>query len=425
MWNTSYTKPIKDEGWAPPKEQFVPSVQIVPEKFRYDLEGTCKTWKDFGNWELNLLKELDDLPALEKAKIQTIVKDLTGDKEKIRVLFHYLQESTRYINVSIKTGGMKPYPASYVAEKKYGDCKALSNYFKSCLSVTGIGAYYTSINAGSEIGKFDCSFPSQQFNHIILFVPLEKDTLWLDCTSDLAFGYLGTFTQNRPAFVSMTDSSKLLMTPALGFDDVLENRNIRIEIISESLTKADFNDTYKGEKYELYSYVLSSLSETQRKQYIPKVLQPGFQLENYSLTIPERDTPEISLKYTATSDKVLKVYGNESLVKIIPAINTFLEDPKNRTLPIQIDYPIHRIDSCVYIIPGFYKISDVPENIRMKTPYGEYTANFTIKGHTVLVNKQLKINSGSYSLAEYQKFYSFIKDILESENSTYITLTKS
>ncbi len=232
IWQTSYTQTFSPENWAPPSEQLMPYVDIVPENFRYINEGSNRSWHSYGNWNLGLLDGLNDLPLTEKFKIHNLTDTIANEKEKIRRLFHYLQDETHYLNVSIKTGGLKPYPASYVAEKKYGDCKALTNYFKSCLSVIDINSFYTTIHAGDEIETLDYDFPSQQFNHVILFVPTKKDTLWVDCTSDLAFGYLGTFTQNRPALVLNDNASTLIMTPELSFDDVLENRKITAKITS-------------------------------------------------------------------------------------------------------------------------------------------------------------------------------------------------
>ena len=423
-WQTSFPKPVLAETWSPPLLQFIPYVEIVPDEFYYVLKGSHKSWESYGNWNLGLLNGLDDLPLMEKYKIQAITNNIRDEKEKIRVLFHYLQDATRYINISIKTGGLKPYPASYVAKNKYGDCKALSNYFRSCLSVIDVKAYYTTINAGDVIEAIDPGFPSQQFNHVILFIPLKQDTIWVDCTSDLAFGYLGTFTQNRPAFVLNDNASKLIMTPPLTFSDVLESRKINARINPDKTMKADFTTILRGDKYELLSYIMTALSESERFQYLGRrIVETGFQMDNYSLTVPDRDTPEICLKYTASSDKMMKAYGNESLVKIIPLYFPFMEEPKKRELPVQIDYPVYNVDSIEYAIPETYTVTDIPKNITITSDYGEYKADFLLSGHSLLAIKQLKLNVGTYPLDEYQKFYNFISHLSEAENSFYLTMT--
>lgn len=424
LWSASYKNPVKPEEFSPPENQFIPSVDVVPFNFVYELNGSYESWKSYGNWNYKLLNGLDDLPLTEKYRIHALTDSIQDEKEKIRVLFHYLQDATRYINVSIKTGGLKPYPASYVAENKYGDCKALSNYLKTCLSEVNIKSYYTTINADEVIEPVLPDFPSQQFNHVILFIPLKQDTLWVDCTSNLAFGYLGTFTQNRQALVMDYDASALVKTPALKIKDVLEIRNIDVKIDVDKTIKADFINTFHGDMYETLSYIMTEMSESQRSQYLrDNTIEPGFQLDTYSFSAPQRDIPEIQIKYSATSDQIVKEYGLESLVKIIPMYALSFEEPKKRKLPVQINFPVNRVDTLHYAITANYEIHSIPKSSGISSKYGEYQTDFQLKGQTVLAFKHLIIFPGSYPLNEYQQFYDFLLSISESENSFYISLT--
>lgn len=425
-WHAEFPSALEPENWSPSYQEFIPYVEVAPEKFVFENEGSQSSWTLFGNWNLQLLNGLDDLPLPEKVKIHSLTDGIADQKEKIRKLYHYLQDETRYINVSIKTGGMKPYPASYVTEKKYGDCKALTNYFRSCLAEIGITSYYSAVNAGDENEPVDTAFSAQQFNHVFLFIPSGKDTLWLDCTSKLAFGYLGTFTQNRPALVLKKDNSKLIMTPRLTADDVLEERKIKASIGITGEMKADYECMVRGEKYEYLSQLQSELNESERKRYLDKrFVNNGFLLDSYSISTPERDKPVAQLHFSATSGQMLKTYGNESLLKIIPVSFAFIEEPKKRKLPVQFNYPYNRIDSCEYEIPANYSISAIPDNIDMESPFGRYKVNFQKKAQSVLVVKQIIINAGTYKTDQYTGFYTFITRIGESEQSLYITLTNN
>ena len=136
-----------------------------------------------------------------------------------------MQDNTRYVNVTLGIGGMKPYPAEYVSNNKYGDCKALTNYMKALLQCAGIESYYSTIYAGGTApGSDPLKCPGQQFNHVILAVPLENDTLWLENTSNTnPFAYPGTFTQNRQALLVDGSKSRLVRTPSLNETDVQGN----------------------------------------------------------------------------------------------------------------------------------------------------------------------------------------------------------
>ena len=125
--------------------------------------------------------------------------NLTDTYKKVAVLYDYLQKNTHYVLVTFGIGGLQPYEASYVARNKYGDCKALSNFMVALLKEAGIKSYPVAIWGGEEEREFVKDFPSHQSNHIICAVPIEKDTVWLECTTSqfLPAGYLSWFTANR------------------------------------------------------------------------------------------------------------------------------------------------------------------------------------------------------------------------------------
>jgi transglutaminase-like putative cysteine protease len=269
-----------------------------------------------------------------------VIKNTANDKEKIRKLYHYLQDETRYINVTINIGGLKPYPASYVAKNKYGDCKALTNYFKSILDYIEIPSYYTKVYAGSPINKIDKNFPSQQSNHIILYIPLKGEDIWLDCTSDGAFDYLGTFTQNRDAFIVDLNNSKFIKTPNLKPIEVLETRNIKINY-NPNYATVKFTNTYKGNSYENILNLEKNYNESEKSRILRNyIVEDGFQLIDYNISYLNRDSVEIKVSYNAATLGIYNHYGNDILLNNIAFPLPNFEMPNVRKLPVQIDYPI-------------------------------------------------------------------------------------
>jgi len=424
-WKASYNRLIESEIYSPVTIDFLPNVFIVPEKFNYEQSGSFSSWLSYGNWQYRLIEGLTELPTEEKAKIRSLIQGITDEKEQIKILYHYLQDATRYINITIETGGLKPYPASYVAENKYGDCKALTNYFRSVLQFIGIQSYYTKVWAGDQIKEIDKTLPSQQFNHAILYVPLATDTLWLDCTSDGPFNKPGTFTQNRDAFIVDNEQSHFAHTPALLKEDVREIRKIMIISGENNTGHANFKNIYRGETFETLFFVSRGVSESKKSQIVRNnFIESGFELSEFSLVPSARDSSVISLNYSAISTKVFKKYGKEILIRNIPFSIPPFKEPKYRTLPVKLDYPIFKTDTLEYEIPVGYAVTGALTDEHISTEFGEYELKSQHKGSKVIIIKHFLLNSGIYSVEKYKSFYDFVHKVNGIENNTYIVTTK-
>lgn len=423
-WHTNYTDIIKQEVFSPEISSLLPTVSVTPSDFYFEKKGSFANWQLYGDWQFELLQGLSELPIKEKNKIHSLIDNIEDEKEKIKILYHYLQDETRYINISIGTGGMKPYSATYVAQNKYGDCKALTNYFKSILDYLEIKSYYTKVYAGTPTKVIDKNFPSQQFNHVILYIPCPEKDIWLDCTSDGPFDYLGTFTQDKDAFIVDANKSRFIKTPALLGGDMLQTRKVKVEYgLLEA--QASFENSYKGEMYEKILHLESNYNESDKSMILRNYfVEDGFDLKNYQLAKPYRDSLKIDLAYNATSKHIYKHYGNDILIGNIQLSLPEFEQPKDRNLPVQIDYPIHKVDTIVYTIPEGYKLRKGYENFAETNKYGEYKFDILEKEHEIIVIKSLLINSGYYPISEYKDFYGFYENIVGVEDKKQLLLNK-
>ncbi len=425
-WLASYENTIDPEIYSERRENYFPNVAVVPGEFIFDIEGSYDSWESYGDYQFQLIQGLSELPASEQNRIRSLTRDIDSELEKIKILYHYLQDQTRYVNITIETGGLKPYPASYVAENKYGDCKALSNYFKSVLEYAGIKSNYTLVYASDDIKEIDKNFPSQQFNHVILSIPMDDDTLWLDCTSDGPFNQLGTFTQNRDAFVIDSNSSHFTRTPPLLMNEVIDSRTVVFRRDKNRRVVADFRINYHGEDFESLSGLSRQASETSLARIIRNYfIEDGFELIDFELIESPRDAREITLTYSAFANKVYNSYGSDIMLDMVPFYIPLFEEPEKRKLGVKIDYPINYIDTINYYIPEGYNIPNKLENKSIQNEYGEYTLRSQQESDRLTIVKRFLLNTGKYSLEEYPDFYKFIDEVYDIENSPAILLTRN
>ena len=421
-WTTSYTDVLKEETWSIDPWEEIPRVIINTDEFYLGTEGSLRSWQDFGNWSYDLNNGLNQLSDKDVNKIKKLTSNLKTEREKVETLYKYMQKNTRYINISIGAGGFKPYPASYVAEKGYGDCKALTNYMKSMLEVVDIPSNYSLVQAGDRVEYLDYEFPNQTFNHIILLVPLENDSIWLDCTSDGPFDYLGSFSQNRPSLVINKDKSKLIQTPAFSKYDVTEKHIYRYTINHDTTF---LTDTWiaNGPAFDELFSIKTQLNQRDNEYIINNYFkQSDFEITDFHFKKDSLNPASLHLEINQYSTHFLKNMGNDLLFSLIELKLPKLESIKTRKLPVQLDYPIHKEILHVINLDSDLNYEWLPKDHNIESEYGQYRRTVVHKDQEALISISLTIPKNRISLAEYPQFYKFIENIINSEKQLKSTI---
>ncbi len=407
--------------------QIFPEVHIAPIEFFFDgYSGTMESWQTFGNWLSSLFEENDKIGNKSELFLRTLRKKGLSKKEIVESVYHFVQNNTRYVSIQLGIGGYKPFPASFVEKNGYGDCKALTNYAKSILAKMGIESYPAIIGAGRDkeqtIRWLD--FPSvNQANHVILMVPLDRDTIWLECTSQInPFGHLGYFTANRWALVlDPNGESKVIRTPSYQDFNSCIKRVLVYDLLKGQEISGTLKSTYQGLDYD-YA----------RLKYLKKEHQTEYALEQYSepnLTVNQISWSDSILAFPYSSESFdfeVKEYGRQIGSKIIfkpQALTSYDYVPSqsiNRKSPIQIAFHRIRTDSIHISLPDEYWYGKTPTPLTLKEDFGEYYLRYTIQDKSLIIIQTLHLKAGCYPSNQNQVFASFWKRIREASNRKII-----
>ena len=413
-WISENVDPLAKEKYAPPAQELIPGVTITPLEFMYETTGNAESWNTYGQWVYNLNQGLDVLTPSEGMKVNELVATIQNPKEKVKILYHYLQDNTRYINVAIDVGGLKSYPASYVCTNKYGDCKALTTYMKAMLKHVGIESFYVDIYAGENPLRINEINPGQQFNHVILCVPIDGDTLWLENTSKYKpYNYMGTFTQNRKALLIADGSSRLVQTPPLERDDVLEfcTYNFSLDMTGNGRVKVLLD--LKGPRFEEMKYIQNEFTTRDKVQILQRMLPlKNANLEEWNFINHDRDEARIELVADLSVTRQLRKIDEIMAINTLPVSMELPERPSDRKTPVRINFPVNKVDSMIYTLPfvGHYTVN-FPEPHKVETKYGVFSEEYIKKEDQIIVVRHFELFRGDYSLEEYPAFYNFFEEI--------------
>ncbi len=424
-YECSFTDNYKEEVFQANDTEHLPFVRIMPLLLHFETDGSAGNWKEFGIWIDNLNKGLDVLPQSEKDLIRALKSEGLAGEALIRKLYNYVQDRTRYVNVTLETGGFKPYPATYVSNNAYGDCKALSVYFKALLTEAGIPANYVLVKAGDQQKDINTSFVSNQFNHAIVLVPFEGDSIWLDCTSENPFGYTGTFIQGRHALVTGKEGGFLVRIPALTKDQVCMTRKGTIRLLANLPSLIDLKIETGGLQAEYLRSVNSNLDDAERVRVIEKIISiHSFMPDSITLIPTDRQYQKVSMNYKGTSNSLLKSFGNTLICHMIPVDLPNFESSGERMTSMKIPYPQNLSDSLWLTIPPGYKIEGLTKDKEIVSEFGSYQFSYSVSETGILFKRKFILNAGTVNREKYAEFYAFIKQIGKIEASGAISFIK-
>ena len=425
-WTLQNIKAIEKQFFMPEKQDIFPNIMISANEFEYDgYKGSLKTWKDIGEWRVNLLKNRDELPAETKQKLITLTKNATTVEEKTRILYNYLQENTRYVSVQLGIGGFQPFKANVVDEKKYGDCKALSNYMISMLKAVGVKSHYVAIKNDRETTDINPSFPSHQFNHIIVCVPDAKDTLWLECTSQSKpFGYIGFGNHNRHCLLVTPGKSALVKTPDYSREHNVKTRKGYAELHSNRVLTYKGTTTYKGLHYELMSRLFRLSPEDQKNELYESLRLNDFKINQYDLSHKKEMSPSAKLNLNIEVNNYASGIGNRLFIPLNILSKSGFVPAKTevRKYPIFIRNNRSEIDTTFFKLPTDFKVEHLPKPVSITTEFGEYRNQMTIEEDQMIYIRELHFKKGTYPAQTYGKLRDFFVDIKTADHSKAVLI---
>ena len=148
------------------------------------------------------------------------------------------------------------------------------------------------INAQYNEEPVDPAFPANNFNHVILCVPGQKDSIWLECTSNTAsFAELGTFTENRNALLITENGGVLVPTPKSRSAANTASTKTVITIAGDFSAESETRIETTGSFRENIDDVLKEKKDRQKEVVVYAM---GFkQPDDFVLT---KDDPAVQLK---------------------------------------------------------------------------------------------------------------------------------
>ena len=428
-WEIKNLKAVKleenAEAW-----RVLPRIEFNVKDFQfYGFAGDFSSWKNFGKWIWGLNSQVSALTPDRVAEIKRMTDTIKTDIGKAKFLYNYMQQNMRYVSVQLGIGGYQPFPAMFVDQKKYGDCKALSNYMCALLKAVNINSYCAVINAEANKEPADPAFPFNSFNHEILCIPFKGDTTWLECTSNTQpFGKLGSFTENRNALLITEDGGKLVRTPRSTMQDNRFNSEARITLDADGGAKTQVKILSTGVYREEYIGFATLKADEQKEEFMRRLnIKQPISLDVKPVTdVNGVKEVDLSMEYDKFCDIAA---GDKQFYRphAFDLVAFSIPSEEHRKSDYYFETPLQKTCVTTIELPAGFEIETLPTNQSLKFTYGDYDIKYSFDAakNQVISTAKFDITNQVIPAAKYTELQEFLDAVVKAQNKKLVIKRKA
>ena len=427
-WEFAELPAVTHENYMPSLLELTPYVHACPVEFRFaGTSGTQNDWTEVGRWLYSLRPANPEVPAGVRQEIADLTKDCTSDLEKIRAVYDFLRQHTRYISIQLGIGGFAPTAPERVAASGFGDCKALSFYMQQLLALLDIRSDYVIVNT-KRAKLYDGYASVGQMNHAILCVPMQRDTLWVECTNpSVPLGYRHEDIAGHEAVLIRYDGGKLTRIPAYPDSLSVEADRTEVRLSADGSARVSVERMARLDCAERFFDFAELKAEDARKFLLSGVQghPENFRVESFSENFRDYDgtpgyCPEARVRFSFGLDGIGRVDGDRMFVRAFPFRVSMNAQKTTRKYDMVVNRAATARDSVLVVVPEGYAVEHLPEGRTLSCSVADFRQEFRLVEEGVLVVNEIKMKPGRMPASGYPEYRELVKSVNKAYESALV-----
>ena len=366
--------------------------------------SSYRDWNAMSAWYAKLIDSQYALDDQTIAVAQKLVNGVPADDvhERVRRVYNYVIKKTRYVGIELGVHGWKPYRASLVHRRGYGDCKDKATLLVSMLAAVGVPAELVLLRT-SHHGQLD-PVPATMwaFNHAIAYVP--GLDLFLDGTAEFSGMHeLPSGDQGAMALRVTRAGTSQLVSPPVAPAKANNNRS-NYQIVVDS--SGDF-ELHGEERFS------GAFNASLRRRYADRARQKelleqelsaglaGVQLTSLDFSPVDDVDKDVWYRFVAQVPGRAKVVkdGLELPLSLYPQdlVKSYAANDE-RLYDVVVRNPWRGENRMRYILPAGFALPDLPKDLRIDNPhllfkqsFERFDDGFAVVETTVLRSKKIPV----------------------------------
>lgn len=390
-----------------------PSMPPWPEVLGFVHVSTYGSWQDMARWYWGLVKDQLDLDDETRKLAREITKGAKTDLDKVRAVYGWVVNNTRYVALELGIYGYKPRRCVQTVARGWGDCKDKATVIVTLLEELGIDANLVIVRTQHR-GDFRSKVASlAPFDHAIAYVP--SLDLYLDGTAE----YTGSLELPRADLGALglhvgEDLAKLVYLP-----EADPAKNVLKRVVEARLAP-------NGDAELALSYVAQGASAPDwRRRYHASATQkervlsdlagefPGFTLAPGADALRTGDLRDFEQPAQIDVRGRVPGFAQRDGDRLAMNVTTNVRLTPNyaslssRQQDLRLGGIASVDDTFVIQLPPGMKVHSAPPAVRAENEFGRYSVEVETRAGTVVVKSRLALKVSRVDNARYPAFREF------------------
>jgi transglutaminase-like putative cysteine protease len=388
--------PVHEEPLQPPWTEVLGHVNV----------STYKTWDEMGSWYWGLVKDQFVPDDEVRRRAEALTKGLKDEASKVRAIYDYVVQKTRYVALEFGIHGYKPYRCAQIFARGFGDCKDKATLIVTMLEAIGIKATPVVVRTAHK-GDIETSPASlAPFDHMIAYVP--SLDLYLDGTAEHT-GSMELPAMDRGALALQVNEGKpsLVHLPDPPASASVSSHKVDVALGADDSATIDWRTEIVGvEASEWRARFHAQATRKQRAQQLLGSMLPGTEVSAVEAGNLEDVEQKVTMRVRGKVPQFARVEGDLLSVPLgrrehmVRDFAPLAERRESTRLYAQWT----QLDEWVVKLPPGAKTRSLPTASSETGPFGSYSLEVEGNATSIRVKTSVTLTKTRIGVAEYPAF---------------------
>jgi len=395
--------PVQQESLQPPWAEVLGHVHV----------STYRSWDEMGRWYWGLVKDQLVPDDEVRRRAEALTKGMKDEREKVRAVYDYVVQKTRYVALEFGIHGYKPYRCAQIFARGFGDCKDKATLIVTMLNALGIPATPVIVRTANK-GDIEQSPASlAPFDHMIAYVP--SLDLYLDGTAEYTGSQeLPAMDRNAIALQVNEGNAKLVHLPDAPAAASVSVHRVDATLAQDGAAQLEWRADIRGvEASEWRVRFHADATRKARVQQMISAILPGSEVTGVDTGNLEDVEQAVTMKVRGKVPRFARA-ESEGLVVPLGRKEHMVRDYAplaSRKLDVRLYAQWTQDDDWTVKLPAGARVKTAPQPSKGSSPFGAYEVSVETSGNLLHVKSSVTMQKTRIGAGEYGAFRAWCEEV--------------